>query len=179
MSALPERPSATATSDRVKASRRSWLLEEKRRIVEEAFLPGTSVADVARRHGLNSNQVFNWRKLWVTPPTTEASSTASPAQPDAAPACAPDGFLSIGVITEPRDEGTSSAAQSVDFADGTGAAGSRCAGAPGDGRAARDDHCSSVKCVNPVAASTLTRPHRRDGRCVRLDTRRIPGYLLQ
>jgi transposase-like protein len=40
----------------VKASRRSWPLEEKRRIVEEAFRPGTSVADVARRHGLNSNQ---------------------------------------------------------------------------------------------------------------------------
>jgi Transposase len=29
---------------------------------------GTSVTDVARRHGLNSNQVFNWRKLWGTQP---------------------------------------------------------------------------------------------------------------
>ncbi len=27
------------------------------------------------------------------------------AQPDAPPACAPDGFLSIGVIAEPKDEG--------------------------------------------------------------------------
>jgi transposase len=48
----------------MKASRRSWLRDEKRRIVEEAFRPGPSVADVARRHGLNSNQVSNWRKLW-------------------------------------------------------------------------------------------------------------------
>ena len=105
MSALAERPSATGTSDRVKASRRSWPLEEKRRIVEEAFRPGTSVADVARRHGLNSNQVFNWRKLCGTQPAARGSWSAPLAQPDAPPACAPDGFLSIGVIAEPKDEG--------------------------------------------------------------------------
>jgi transposase len=87
----------------VKTSRRSWPLEEKRRIVEEAFCPGASVADVARRHGLNSNQVFNWRKLWGTRPATEAagaSSTAPLAQSGAPPAYAPDGFLPIGVIAE-------------------------------------------------------------------------------
>jgi transposase len=89
----------------VKASRRSWPLEEKRRIVEEAFRPGTSVADVARRHGLNSNQVFNWRKLSGTRPAAAAASSAPRAQSDAPPACAPEGFLSIGVITEPTDEG--------------------------------------------------------------------------
>mgnify|MGYP001791571105 CR=1 FL=1 len=104
MSALAERPSATGLSDRVKASRRSWPLEEKRRIVEEAFRPGTSVADVARRHGLNSNQVFNWRKLCGPQPAAQGSSSASPS-PDASLACAPDGFLSSGVITEPKDEG--------------------------------------------------------------------------
>ncbi len=103
MSALPE------TSDRVKVSRRSWPLEEKRRIVEEAFGPGMSVADVARRHGLNSNQVFNWRKVIGTRPTaetSEASSSAQQTQPDAPPAGAADGFLSIGAIVEPKDEGT-------------------------------------------------------------------------
>lgn len=90
MSAFPE------TSDRVKVSRRSWPLEEKRRIVEEAFRPGMSVADVARRHGLNSNQVFNWRKVCGTRPQ---------ALPDTPPAGMPDGFLSIGVVSEPKDEG--------------------------------------------------------------------------
>jgi transposase len=90
----------------VKASRRSWSREEKRRIVEEASRPGASVADVARRHGLNSNQVFNWRKLWGTQPAVEAASSATPpVQPDAWAACAPEGFLSIGVITETKDEG--------------------------------------------------------------------------
>jgi hypothetical protein len=105
LSALAERPRATGTSDRVKASRRSWPLEEKRRIVEESFRPGTSVADVARRHGLNSNQVSNWRKLCGTQRAAQGSWSASLAQPDPPPACAPDGFLSLGVITEPKDEG--------------------------------------------------------------------------
>jgi transposase len=101
LSALLERPSGTATSDRVTGSRRSWSREEKRLIVEEAFRPGTSVADVARRHGLNSNQVFNWRKMWGTLRASEAAATP----PDALAACVPEEFLSIGVITETKDEG--------------------------------------------------------------------------
>ncbi len=36
-------------------------VEEKRRIVEATFAPGTSIARVAREHGVNSNQVFQWR----------------------------------------------------------------------------------------------------------------------
>ena len=35
--------------------------EEKRRIVEATYAPGTSIARVAREHGVNSNQVFQWR----------------------------------------------------------------------------------------------------------------------
>src|SRR5271170_8412249 len=35
-------------------------LDERKRIVEEAVAPGTSVAAVARRHGLNANLVFKW-----------------------------------------------------------------------------------------------------------------------
>jgi transposase len=102
LSASSERPSATGTREREKASRRSWSLEEKRRIVEEAFRPSTSVADVARRHGLNSNQVFNWRKLYGTQPAAQGS--GSLVHVDASPAGAPDGFVSIGVIAEPKDE---------------------------------------------------------------------------
>jgi transposase len=102
LSALPE------ASDGVKVSRRSWPLEEKRRIVEEAFRPGMSVADVARRHGLNSNQVFNWRKVFGTRPAaeiSEASSSASSARSAASPSGTSDGFLSIGAIAETKDEG--------------------------------------------------------------------------
>jgi transposase len=38
--------------------RRSWTLEEKRRIVEESLEDGSSIAEVARRHDLNANQLF-------------------------------------------------------------------------------------------------------------------------
>ena len=35
--------------------------EEKRRIVEATLVPGVSIARVAREHGVNANQVFQWR----------------------------------------------------------------------------------------------------------------------
>jgi transposase len=44
--------------------RRRRSLEEKRRIVEETLVPGASVARVARRHAVNANQVFYWRKKY-------------------------------------------------------------------------------------------------------------------
>ncbi|WP_438823111.1 IS3 family transposase [Methylobacterium frigidaeris] len=43
--------------------RRHWTTEEKVRLVEETHLPGHSVSLVARRHGLNANQLFTWRRL--------------------------------------------------------------------------------------------------------------------
>lgn len=38
-------------------------MEQRRQIEEESLQPGTSAAIVARRHGVNANQVFHWRKL--------------------------------------------------------------------------------------------------------------------
>ena len=40
-------------------------IAEKRRIVEETLVPGASVARVARAHGVNANQVFGWRRLYL------------------------------------------------------------------------------------------------------------------
>jgi transposase len=37
-------------------------MAEKRRIVAETLLPGASVSVVARRHDVNANQVFKWRR---------------------------------------------------------------------------------------------------------------------
>src|SRR5262249_16829512 len=37
---------------------------ERRAIVEETLVPGASVSRVARRHDVNANQVFYWRKLY-------------------------------------------------------------------------------------------------------------------
>lgn len=46
-------------------SRRWRTVEEKRRIVEEALAPGASVSQVARSHGVNANQVFQWRRQYL------------------------------------------------------------------------------------------------------------------
>src|SRR5438046_10731370 len=45
--------------------RRFRTVEEKRRIVEEALEPGASLARVARVHGVNANQLFGWRRLYL------------------------------------------------------------------------------------------------------------------
>jgi transposase len=42
--------------------RRSWTRDEKRRIVDESFEEGASIAEVARRHDVNANQLFTWRR---------------------------------------------------------------------------------------------------------------------
>ena len=52
------------TFDEPKVKRRFRSKQERRQIAEESLQPGTSVAVVARRHGVNANQVFLWRKLY-------------------------------------------------------------------------------------------------------------------
>ena len=54
--------SAIESAKQEKRRRRS--VEEKRRIVEETLGAGASVARVARRHAVNANQVFYWRKKY-------------------------------------------------------------------------------------------------------------------
>ena len=49
----------------VAAQRQRRSIAEKRRIVEETLEPGASVARVARVHGVNANQVFGWRRLYL------------------------------------------------------------------------------------------------------------------
>jgi transposase len=45
--------------------RRMRSKRERRQVVEETMQPGApSVAVIARAHGVNANQLFNWRKLY-------------------------------------------------------------------------------------------------------------------
>lgn len=44
--------------------RRYRSKQERRAVVEETLRSGASVAVIARRHGVNANQVFHWRKLY-------------------------------------------------------------------------------------------------------------------
>jgi transposase len=60
MSVLDEAGEAEISEGR--RCRRSWPVEEKRRIVAETYAAGWSVALVARRHDLNANMLFTWRR---------------------------------------------------------------------------------------------------------------------
>src|SRR5580700_1768562 len=50
------------TRSRSLAKRRSWPETLKRQIVAETEEAGASVSVVARRHDVNANQVFKWRR---------------------------------------------------------------------------------------------------------------------
>jgi transposase len=47
---------------RVRRRRRSWSEDAKQRIVDETLQPGASVSIVARRHDINANLLFTWRR---------------------------------------------------------------------------------------------------------------------
>src|SRR5271167_15317 len=48
----------------VSSPRRRRSAMERRLIVEETLAAGSSVARVARAHGVNANQVFQWRRMY-------------------------------------------------------------------------------------------------------------------
>ena len=55
-----------SASDVGKVRRRRRSEDERRRIVAESFEPGASVSVVARRHDVNTNLLFTWRRRYGT-----------------------------------------------------------------------------------------------------------------
>ena len=45
--------------------RRRWSAEQKRAIVAESLRSTTSLSAVARKHGLNTGQLYTWRRLFA------------------------------------------------------------------------------------------------------------------
>jgi transposase len=89
-------------------SRRTWSAEDKQRIVAEAVRPGASVAEIARRHGLNANLVFTWRRTMqpAAAGVAESSPGSVPARSDGLPSSVDGpGFVPIGVFSETEDNG--------------------------------------------------------------------------
>jgi transposase len=88
-----------------KRPRRSWSAEEKQRIVAEAVVPGASVAEIARRHGVNANLVFTWRRAAQanSPATGLSASARHPQRPPSPPANGPCEFIPIGVFGRADD----------------------------------------------------------------------------
>jgi transposase len=89
----------------IRGKRRYRTVEERRRIVEETLAEGVSVAIVARRHGVNANQVFQWRKLY------QSGLLEAPSQQRQQNAAR---LLPVTVVdeAEPREEQNASAAVS-------------------------------------------------------------------
>jgi len=54
-----------ASSVVVVQQRQRRSIAEKRRMVEETLVAGASVARVARAQGVNANQLFGWRRLYL------------------------------------------------------------------------------------------------------------------
>lgn len=48
------------------AGRRRWTADQKLEIVQESLAPGAGVTEVARRHGVNPNLIYAWRRRPVT-----------------------------------------------------------------------------------------------------------------
>lgn len=98
-------------------NRRQRSVAEKRRIVEETLAEGASVARIARAHGVNANQVFQWRRLYRTGrlggtptmvkllPVTVEASTTRPASQQAAEAAPGAIHIKLG-HAQIRIEGT-------------------------------------------------------------------------
>jgi len=91
----------------VRRRHRRWSEEEKRRIVAETFEPGASVSVVARRHDVNANQVFGWRRQFGSE-TARADEAAA--------------FMPVVVSAEPLHARSRPDDDGREVADGTGAA---------------------------------------------------------
>jgi transposase len=63
MTARPRRIEVITGPDR----RRRWSLEQKQAIVAESHRADTTPASVARRHGLNTGQLYTWRRQLRVP----------------------------------------------------------------------------------------------------------------
>jgi transposase len=58
---------------------RHWRsVSEKVQIVQLTMEPGASVAEIARAHGVNANQVFRWRRAWERGELTDNHATLLP-----------------------------------------------------------------------------------------------------
>ena len=79
-------------------SRRWRSVSEKLRIVQQTFEPGAQVAEVARAYGVNSNQVFTWRRAFQRGELTEQCGALLPVN-----ICNPSGSAVRVAEPAPRD----------------------------------------------------------------------------
>lgn len=98
------------------AAKRRWSDEAKGRIVAETLVPGVTVNDVARRHGVKANHLSSWRTLArqgkLVVPADAGAEFAAPvavAQPIKPPVATTSIDLMIGPVTVRLDGATPAA----------------------------------------------------------------------
>jgi transposase len=57
-----EQSAGAGSGGRQVRRRKQWSVQEKLQIVRETLQSGSSVPIIARRHGVNANQIFTWRR---------------------------------------------------------------------------------------------------------------------
>lgn len=62
----------------VRRVRRWRSVSEKLQIVQLTMEAGASVAEIARAHGVNANQVFTWRRAWERGELVDGHATLLP-----------------------------------------------------------------------------------------------------
>lgn len=82
-------------------ARRRWTEADRRRLVAETLAPGATVHAVARRHGVNTSQLFTWRKQLRT-------GADRPTRPAAVP-----GFAAVTIASPAAFSVPSPAAETV------------------------------------------------------------------
>jgi transposase len=92
--------------------RRRWPEALKRELVAATREPGASVSSVARRHDLNANMLFKWRRQF-----TAAGQQASASPSGLVPVeIAPDAAMISSTTVEPRPVADRPAAGSIEIA---------------------------------------------------------------
>ena len=96
-------------------ARRRWSDEAKRRLVAETLVPGATVHSVGQRHGVNTSQLFTWRKQFRAefdpPPAKPAFAAVELAMPGSTetaadgPVAGADVVASTGVLEIELPEG--------------------------------------------------------------------------
>ena len=81
MAELAEQVSISGSVDTKQPKRRQYSEGLKRQMVAETQVPGASVSIVARRHDVNSNQLFRWRRQLLPKAVVESGAMLPVAVP--------------------------------------------------------------------------------------------------
>lgn len=73
--------------------RRRWTPEQKAALVAEVEAEGGQVAEVARRYGISTSLLYNWRSAWNAAALVARATAARPAE-----------FVQLGVVTDASGE---------------------------------------------------------------------------